>query len=315
MKKKFDLPDDFDPEVYLLINEDVKAAGVDPKQHYMDFGRNEGRSYKTDCKKTHALNFLNSIKRKFGAHAKTKNPNPIYGLPSEQDITLHNNPKTKRPTIAKHDNIWEFVRSVGNKKGLRVLEIGSRSVVSDALWKRVIPDCKYTGFDVLEGKNVNVVGDAHRLSDYFEPNSFDLVISFAVFEHLAMPWIVAEEISKVLDIGGHVCIETHFSFSEHELPWHFFQFNSQALEVLFCPELGFEVIDSGLDTPIVGRFSHFAHESLRGNPVPDLYCHSSILARKTSATDAKSTSENFDWRKVAKRIYDESMYPKDSGML
>jgi hypothetical protein len=140
-----------------------------------------------------------------------------------------------------------------------------------------------------------------------------MVISFAVFEHLAMPWIVAEEIAKVLALGGHVCVETHFSYSEHELPWHFFQFNNRALEMLFCPELGFEVIDSGLDSPIVGRFSQFAPDYLRGREVPDLYCHSSIIAKKTSARRADPTEGTFDWRSVLRRITTETSYPSDSG--
>jgi hypothetical protein len=138
------------------------------------------------------------------------------------------------------------------------------------------------------------------------------VISFAVLEHIAMPWILAEEISKVLAVNGHVCIETHFSYSEHELPWHFFQFNSNALEVLFCPELGFEIVDSGLDTPMVGRFSHYAAEYLRGKLVYNLFCHSSLIAKKI--TD-KDTKQNFDWRQVSARIALESMYPEDSGMV
>ncbi len=39
----------------------------------------------------------------------------------------------------------------------------------------------------MDGENVDLVIDAHRLSEYFDKESFDLVISFAVFEHLAMP--------------------------------------------------------------------------------------------------------------------------------
>ena len=115
-------------------------------------------------------------------------------------------------------------------------------------------------------------------------------------------------------MDGHVCIETHFSFSEHELPWHFFQFNSRALEVLFCTDLGFEIVDSGLDTPIVGRFSHYAAEYLSGKLVYNLFCHSSLIAKKVKAISETENGKPFDWRKVAKRIKDESMYPKASGM-
>lgn len=77
-----------------------------------------------------------------------------------------------------------------------------------------------------------------------------------------MPWIVAEEIAKILKIGGLVCIETHFSFGEHEMPWNFFQFNSEGLKVLFNSRLGFEVLDSGMSNPVVGRFSADASDYL-----------------------------------------------------
>ncbi|WP_157991580.1 glycosyltransferase family 2 protein [Caldimonas tepidiphila] len=40
------LPADFDPAVYLHINDDVKAAGLDPRKHYLLYGMKEGRKYK-----------------------------------------------------------------------------------------------------------------------------------------------------------------------------------------------------------------------------------------------------------------------------
>lgn len=40
------LPDDFDPAVYLHINQDVVNSGIDPSDHYLRFGRREGRRYK-----------------------------------------------------------------------------------------------------------------------------------------------------------------------------------------------------------------------------------------------------------------------------
>jgi len=237
----------------------------------------------------------------------------ITGQPSRLDGNFHNNSLTKRSTLAGHGQIWEWIRQVANSPDCRVLEIGSRAVVSNSLWRNFIPVATYTGFDVLPGPNVDVVGDVHRLSDYFEPDSFDLIISFAVFEHLAAPWIAAEEISKVLAVGGQVCIETHFSFSEHELPWHFFQFNSTALEALFCEELGFSIVDSGLDSPMVARFSQFAPKYLRGHPVRDLYCHSSVIAQKDSGGHWEKSSEPFDWRRVTNRIASESSYPTSDG--
>jgi O-methyltransferase len=39
------LPADFDAEFYLEVNSDVAAAGHDPRQHYLQYGRRESRPY------------------------------------------------------------------------------------------------------------------------------------------------------------------------------------------------------------------------------------------------------------------------------
>jgi hypothetical protein len=128
-----------------------------------------------------------------------------------------------------------------------------------------------------------------------------------------MPWIVAEEISKVLRPGGAVAVETHFSFSEHELPWHFFQFNPNALRVLFNNELGFDTVHASLLTPMVGRFSASAGEHLAGKAISSLYCHSSIIARKVSSCLPRSLARTV-WHDELETIVASSMYPDKTGL-
>jgi GT2 family glycosyltransferase len=41
------IPEDFDAEFYLNLHNDVKDAGLSAEQHYLDFGVNEGRKYKS----------------------------------------------------------------------------------------------------------------------------------------------------------------------------------------------------------------------------------------------------------------------------
>jgi hypothetical protein len=162
-----------------------------------------------------------------------------------------------------------------------VLEIGSREVTGAPAHRKAFRSAEYIGFDYYPGANVDVVGDAHRLLAYFDPEEpFDLIFSAAVFEHLAMPWVVAEQIARLLKVGGHVFVETHFSYSSHERPWHFFQFSDMALRVLFSPALGFECIESGVSNPLVGRFSSRSDEYLRNLRVRGLYCHTEYLGRK-----------------------------------
>ena len=167
-------------------------------------------------------------------------------------------------SMVSHQKWQKYLYEIGNKPGMRVLEIGSREVTGSSNDRKEFAKAKYVGFDYYPGENVDVVGDAHKLSSYFEDEEqFDIVYSSACFEHFAMPWVVAVEISKVLKVGGIVFVETHFSFSSHERPWHFFQFSDMALKVLFSESLGFECVEAGMSNPIVGRFSSLADTYLK----------------------------------------------------
>lgn len=210
------------------------------------------------------------------------------------------------PEMVCHEKWKWFLYEIGNKPGIRILEIGSREVTGESQDRAHFSNAEYVGFDIYPGKNVDVVGDAHKLSKYFKGQErFDIVYSSACFEHFAMPWIVASEIAKVLKVGGIVFIETHFSFSAHERPWHFFQFSDMALKVLFSRALGFECIDAGMSNPIVGRFSSLAVDYLRNKPVYGLYCHTEYLGKKVEDV------ESFDWNQMElSEIVGETNYPK-----
>jgi len=208
--------------------------------------------------------------------------------------------------MVSHQKWQRYLYEIGNKSGMRILEIGSREVTGESIARKEFSMAKYVGFDYYPGRNVDIVGDAHKLSSYFEgEEKFDIVYSSACFEHFAMPWIVATEIMKVLKVGGIVFIETHFSYSSHERPWHFFQFSDMALRVLFSEALGFECIEAGMSNPIVGRFSSLADECLKNKPVAGLYCHSEYLGKKVKDVN------NFDWGKVNLiDVVRESKYPE-----
>jgi ubiquinone/menaquinone biosynthesis C-methylase UbiE len=208
--------------------------------------------------------------------------------------------------IASHRNWQKYLYAMANKEGVRILEIGSREVTGPSNARQQFSKAEYVGFDFYPGRNVDVVGDAHRLSSYFEPQaSFDLIYSSACFEHFAMPWVVATEIAKMLKVGGIVFIETHFSFSSHERPWNFFQFSDMALRALFCSALGFECIEAGMSNPMVGRFSSSADEYLRYRPVHGLFCHSEYLGRKVRHV------ESLDWASVdIAAVVGDTAYPK-----
>jgi Methyltransferase domain len=238
-----------------------------------------------------AGNALRSVYRKF------------LGLTVARFDSCYLNPEVPLSGKIAHSKMWQTLADVGNHSGMRVLEIGSREVTGVSTAKELFSLAEYVGFDYYAGPNVDVVGDAHQLSNYFD-KPFDLIFTSAVFEHLAMPWVVATEIAGLLKVGGYVFVETHFSFMAHERPWHFFQFSDMALRSLFSPALGFECVEAGMSNPIVARFSALADEDLRYHPISGLYCHSEFLGRKFQEVS------DFDWNTVRlDQVVGDTKYP------
>lgn len=57
-----------------------------------------------------------------------------------------------------------------------------------------------TGFDVLRSDSTDFLADAHRIP--VKDESYDVVISMQVLEHLHAPWVAVSEVARVLRPGG-----------------------------------------------------------------------------------------------------------------
>lgn len=179
-----------------------------------------------------------------------------------------------------------FFRDFVNDHGIEsALEIGSRA--RSGVNNRdtyLSPEIDFTGVDVLEGECVDVVCDAHQLSDHVDNEKYDLVYSLNVFEHLLMPWKVVLEINKVMKKGGIVMIFTHHSYPLHDLPWDYFRFSDNAWYSLFNKATGFEIIKTELIDP-VSIVPKCIYEGSIGVKDGLAYIHSAVIARKISSTE------------------------------
>ena len=100
-----------------------------------------------------------------------------------------------------HSTYLEYLWDCGDRKGMRIPEVGSREVTGKSDTRKRLANADSVGFDFYPGSDVDVVGDAHRLTQYFDNQRFDIICSSAVFEHFAMPWVVATEIARLLKPG------------------------------------------------------------------------------------------------------------------
>lgn len=164
----------------------------------------------------------------------------------------------------------------------RVLEIGSRAR-SGYIRRGLVAPMEYVGIDILDGENTDLVGDAHELSTFVEPESFDAVFALSTFEHLAMPWKAAVEINKVLKPGGRLFISSHQAFPLHDQPWDFWRFSDMAWHALFNEATGFRIIDTayGERASIVADLLHPVTTTLELQPA---YLGSAVLAEKIGSS-------------------------------
>jgi hypothetical protein len=135
----------------------------------------------------------------------------------------------------------EFIGLLTKRPNGHLLEIGSRPRFGGGRKNYVPAGWSYTGLDIQAGENVDVVGDAHKLSRLFPTTRFDAVASFSVLEHLMMPWKFVVELNKVLNPGAVGFMQCHQCWPIHERPWDFWRVSDTAWASLLNRPTGFEI--------------------------------------------------------------------------
>lgn len=98
-----------------------------------------------------------------------------------------------------------------------VLDVGSLDV--NGSFRPLVEGlgCSYTGLDVRDGRNVDVVSDdMYRYP--FPDESFDVVLSGSTMEHVLDLHSWVAELFRILRKGGCLIIITHHTFPEHKYP-------------------------------------------------------------------------------------------------
>jgi SAM-dependent methyltransferase len=143
-------------------------------------------------------------------------------------------------------------KSLG-KRPPRVLQVGSRSLVSDRNernWRNLVTKrfgerSTFIGIDLLEGSNVDSVLDictpTKALAATLGEEPFDLVICCHVLEHTRDPMRAARNIETLLRPGGIAFIATPWSQAFHATPDDYWRFSVRGLMLLFD---GLEILSS-----------------------------------------------------------------------
>ena len=118
--------------------------------------------------------------------------------------------------------IQDAAKDFAEEEAFSVLDFGCGTKPYRHLFKNTV---SYTGVDFQNdqiprpARDVDVYYDGVNLP--FDDNSFDLVISFEVLEHIPNLEPILMEISRVIKPGGKFFITTPFLYPEHETPFDY----------------------------------------------------------------------------------------------
>jgi len=118
-------------------------------------------------------------------------------------LTLVDICQNARESMPVYQMVQRFFNWIDESEETRsVLELGSRARSGSTNRAHFSKKHRYTGVDFMDGENVDIVADAHSLSDHFKPDSIDAIFAISVFEHLAIPWKTAIEINHIMRVRG-----------------------------------------------------------------------------------------------------------------
>jgi SAM-dependent methyltransferase len=139
---------------------------------------------------------------------------------------------------------------------------------------------RYVRADIAGGHHVDVVLDGDGSTGQLD-NSFDVVLSSQVLEHVANPKRYLEEARRILAPGGLLILSTHGMFLEHGCPDDYYRWTGFGLERI-ATDAGFEVMEAVKITPGVRASVHLIHTAIaecRAKP-PSLFRIPLGLARR-----------------------------------
>lgn len=209
-------------------------------------------------------------------------------------------PAARDPSDPSMDTMERFFAELARRPPGHFLEVGSRARTGMIYKSRLPPDWRYTGFDIMDGPNVDIVGDAHHASRFLPWNSFDAVMSIVVFEHLLMPWKAVIEINRLLRVGALGLIMAPQTWPLHEEPCDYFRFSKHAWKALFNRATGFEIVEA-----VHGATAYVVARNLTGGSV---FGEVHTTALMSTVIFRKVADTKLDWPVEADEIADD-VYP------
>ncbi len=124
-----------------------------------------------------------------------------------------------------------------------VLEVGSRDYGSTQPLRGLFPSEVYLGVDLQPGPGVDQALDLTRpfaeIEQELDGRRFGAIFCLSVLEHCAQPFLMADNLSRLLTPGGAIYVSVPFAWKFHGYPSDYWRFTHEGVKKLF-PALRFD---------------------------------------------------------------------------
>lgn len=136
-------------------------------------------------------------------------------------------------------------------KGKSVIEVGSYNVNGGVRgYIESLEPESYVGIDINEGPGVDRVMDASHLVGEFGAESFDLVVSTEMLEHVVDWQLVINNLKLLVRPGGLIVVTTRSrGFPLHGYPYDHWRFQPEDMRVVFADCDDVEVVSDNPTDP------------------------------------------------------------------
>lgn len=173
-------------------------------------------------------------------------------------------------------------------KGKKIIEVGARDVNGSlrTIVEHYEPE-EYVGVDIEAGPGVDEICNVENLVEHFGTESFDVLVSTEMLEHVR-DWRKAfSQIKRILKTGGVLVITTRSKgFPYHDYPIDFWRFELSDMQEIFS-DMKIEALESDPIAP--GVFVKARRpENFTENDLGDYALYSMVKAAKSKEIEFNS---------------------------
>ena len=137
------------------------------------------------------------------------------------------------------------------------LEVGSKDYGSTQdLRSLFVGQDRYVGVDLEEGPGVDFVldltGPFEEIDACLGHTRFGTIFCLSVLEHCKQPFRMAEHLTRLLKLGGAVCVSVPFAWEYHAYPSDYWRFTHHGVQALFAG-LDFDLAEGASATSRIGE--------------------------------------------------------------